>query len=242
MDLPSRTIFWLLWHSRPVSSEDSIHSHGWWSGPIVLNVTKVGGTSLWSSFTMGIEAAYGPSVFDCPRYSLFKLQQHDTVSHYYFSFTTLTNRVDGLSLGTLLNCFITCIKRVIQRYVIWCTHKHCRRPSCWQSFWRKILLLLERIYEIFYPPRCQLIKQANTYNRASHKALLSPLPSLTTPILIRPPPRPPITNTAQPKKNLIQWNATHRDKGFMFYLQGEVYLATKTSQQKIIVYHGMMTS
>lgn len=74
------------------------------------------------------------------------------------------------------------------------------------------------------------------------RPLLSPLPSLTTPILIRPPPRPPITNTAQPKKNLIQWNATHRDKGFMFYLQGEVYPTTKTSQQKIIVYHGMMTS
>lgn len=64
--------------------------------------------------TVTIEATYGPSVFDCLRYSLFKLQQLGTISSYYSAFITLANRVKGFSATTLLDCFINGFKREIQ--------------------------------------------------------------------------------------------------------------------------------
>lgn len=64
----------------------------------------------WTSLVQAMESAYGPSVFDCLRYALFKLQQQHTVYDYCTAFTTLANRVDGLSQSDLLNCFISGLK------------------------------------------------------------------------------------------------------------------------------------
>jgi hypothetical protein len=37
----------------------------------------------WIEFTRGLELDFGPSVYDCPRATLFKLTQTGTVSEYY---------------------------------------------------------------------------------------------------------------------------------------------------------------
>lgn len=56
---------------------------------------KSGVFSTWASFASAVEATYGPSLFECPRYALFKLRQTGTVSQYYSSFTSLATEWKG---------------------------------------------------------------------------------------------------------------------------------------------------
>lgn len=72
----------------------------------------------WSSLAKALKLAYGPSLFESPRYALFKLQQKDTVSNYYFSFIDLASQVEGLSSAALVDCFVSGLEREIQRDVI----------------------------------------------------------------------------------------------------------------------------
>ena len=72
---------------------------------------KFGNLTSWQVLTKALEAAYGPFVFDVPRYSLFKLTQDTSVAQYYSLFTALANRVEGLSSDALLDCFISGLKR-----------------------------------------------------------------------------------------------------------------------------------
>jgi hypothetical protein len=46
----------------------------------------------WIAFTRALEAEFGPSPFECPRSTLFKLTQTQTVSEFYTEFTALANR------------------------------------------------------------------------------------------------------------------------------------------------------
>ena len=58
----------------------------------------------WSALTKALEAAFGPSVFECPCCALFKLTQDSLVATYYSMFTALANQVEGISLSALLDC------------------------------------------------------------------------------------------------------------------------------------------
>jgi hypothetical protein len=46
----------------------------------------------WQDLSRVIELEFGPSEFERPRASLFKLQQTGSVDDYYLEFTALTNR------------------------------------------------------------------------------------------------------------------------------------------------------
>lgn len=72
----------------------------------------------WNEFTRALELDFGPSAYECPRATLFKLQQHGTVSEFYKEFTGLANRVDGLSDEALLDCFLSGLQDEILRDVM----------------------------------------------------------------------------------------------------------------------------
>ncbi|MCH87636.1 hypothetical protein A2U01_0008513 [Trifolium medium] len=71
----------------------------------------------WSALTRALELDFGPSAYDCPRATLFKLQQSGSVNEYYMQFTSLVNRVDGLSVDAILDCFISGLQEEISRDV-----------------------------------------------------------------------------------------------------------------------------
>lgn len=58
---------------------------------------------------------FGPSAYDCPRATLFKLTQFASVNEYYMQFTALANRVDGLSVKAILDYFISGLQDDISR-------------------------------------------------------------------------------------------------------------------------------
>lgn len=72
----------------------------------------------WVEFTRALELDYGPSIYDCPRASLFKLNQSGTVNEYYLQFSALANRVYGLSNDALVDCFISGLNTEIRRDVM----------------------------------------------------------------------------------------------------------------------------
>lgn len=72
----------------------------------------------WNDFTRALELDFGPSIYDCPRASLFKLQQNKSVNEYYMEFTALSNRVYGLSNDALIDCFVSGLKDELHRDVM----------------------------------------------------------------------------------------------------------------------------
>lgn len=71
----------------------------------------------WAEFTRALELDFGPSIYECPRATLFKLQQTGTVADY-LHFTSLANRVYGLSNDALVDCFISGLNAEIKRDVM----------------------------------------------------------------------------------------------------------------------------
>jgi len=72
----------------------------------------------WLDFTRALELEFGPSPYECSRSQLFKLVQLHTVQDYYNQFTTLANRVQGVTTEALIDCFVGGLKPDIQRDVI----------------------------------------------------------------------------------------------------------------------------
>lgn len=79
---------------------------------------KAGVVSSWNDLAKEIETTYGPSIFDHPRFALFKLFQESSVTNYYHTFMALANRVTGLSANALLDCFLSGLKKELLRDVI----------------------------------------------------------------------------------------------------------------------------
>lgn len=71
----------------------------------------------WPTLTRALELDFGPSAYDCPRATLFKLAQTTSVNDFYMQFTALVNRVDGLSPAAILDCFISGLQEEIRRDV-----------------------------------------------------------------------------------------------------------------------------
>jgi hypothetical protein len=72
----------------------------------------------WQDFTQALEMEFGPSAYECPRATLFKLTQTNSVREYYKEFTALANRVYGLSTEAILDCFISGLNVEIRRDVL----------------------------------------------------------------------------------------------------------------------------
>nr|KYP73406.1 hypothetical protein KK1_006031 [Cajanus cajan] len=81
-------------------------------------ITRLQPFQSWRHFTKALELEFGPSPFECPRSTLFKLTQSASVNEYYMEFISLANRVCGLSTDALLDCFISGLKPEIKRDVL----------------------------------------------------------------------------------------------------------------------------
>lgn len=79
--------------------------------PWFQRLQKAGKLTSWQAFTKSLECTYGPSIFDCPRYSLFRLTQDGSVAQFYAHFTALANRVDGVPEQILLDCFVSGLRK-----------------------------------------------------------------------------------------------------------------------------------
>ncbi|KAJ1427607.1 Retrotransposon gag domain [Sesbania bispinosa] len=79
---------------------------------------KANQLATWEDLSRAEEEQFGPSMFDFPQAQLFKPTQSGSVADYYSQFMILDNRVDGLTNGTLLDCFISGLHDPIRREVI----------------------------------------------------------------------------------------------------------------------------
>jgi hypothetical protein len=138
----------------------------------------------WIAFTRALEAEFGPSPFECPRSTLFKLTQTQTVSEFYTKFTALANRTHGVSSDALLDCFISGLKPEIRHDVL------AQSPISLTK-----AVSLAKLFEEKYQPRP---KSISTYPQ--NRPTTSSYPARTTntaPILPTPNTRP----TPQPTRN-----------------------------------------
>ncbi|XP_017406476.1 uncharacterized protein LOC108319747 [Vigna angularis] len=69
----------------------------------------------WNTLVRSLELEFGPSPFESPRSTLFKLTQSTSVNEYYVQFTALANKIYGVSNEALLDCFISGLKTDIRR-------------------------------------------------------------------------------------------------------------------------------
>jgi len=70
------------------------------------------------SFAGALELEFGPSPYECPHSTLVKLMQSGSVQDYYREFTSLANRVQGITVDDLLDCFLSGLEIDIRRDVI----------------------------------------------------------------------------------------------------------------------------
>lgn len=95
----------------------SIH----FDGPVVpwfQMLVKTKTLTSWAALVENLQEDYGPSALESPEYSLFKLTQEDSVNNYYSNFINLANRVEGVAPKALLACFISGLKKELQRDII----------------------------------------------------------------------------------------------------------------------------
>nr|KYP32492.1 hypothetical protein KK1_046816 [Cajanus cajan] len=81
-------------------------------------MTRTNTFHSWVDLTRALEIEFGPSPYECPRSHLFKLTQAGSVQDYYVQFTSLANRVHGITTDALLDCFVGGLKPEIRRDVI----------------------------------------------------------------------------------------------------------------------------
>ncbi|MCH99336.1 hypothetical protein A2U01_0020348, partial [Trifolium medium] len=72
----------------------------------------------WQELSRAVELEFGPSEFERPRASLFKLAQTGSLDDYYLEFTSLANRSTCLTPDAFLDCFISGLQKDLQRDVI----------------------------------------------------------------------------------------------------------------------------
>ncbi|WVZ07870.1 hypothetical protein V8G54_021216 [Vigna mungo] len=146
-----------------------------------------------------------------PWATLFKLTQTSFVHDYYTQFTSLANRVQGITAEALLDCFVGGLKPDLKRDVI------AQNPT---SLLRCVSLA--KLYEEKYIPRTRLPN--TSYYPKTQATNTNP----TTSQSIRSTPLPPLlplpqssTSSSHPKPNFIKkFTAAemqlHRQKGLCF--------------------------
>nr|KYP52819.1 hypothetical protein KK1_025354 [Cajanus cajan] len=72
----------------------------------------------WMEFTRALEIEFGPSSYECPCLTLFKLTQSGSMKDYYFEFTALSNQVSRVTTDALLDCFLNGLNSDVKRDVL----------------------------------------------------------------------------------------------------------------------------
>lgn len=176
----------------------------------------------WRVFTRALEMDFGPSIYECPRSTLFKLTQTGSVSEFYLEFTALANRVDGLSTDALLDCFLSGLKADI-----------CRDVRAMSPTTLAKAVALAKLFEERYEPNSKAkfpnnqAKTSNTshpYQKYTTNTTKVDNPITNTkanqpPLLPTPPTKPLPQNQKNPKIKYISpaEMQVRRDKGLCYW-------------------------
>ncbi|KAJ0585747.1 putative nucleotidyltransferase, Ribonuclease H [Helianthus annuus] len=135
--------------------------------------------TTWDEFTRMLEIRFGPSSYENHQAALFKLCQTSTVTAYITEFERLSNCVVGLPPDALLNCFLSGLRKDIQKELA--IHK----PQSLAQAVGLAKLVDDKLGDIQYRPKL------NPPFRATPTVSLPPIPPTTT-------PKPSTTNTSTP--------------------------------------------
>jgi hypothetical protein len=184
----------------------------------------------WLDFTRTLELDFGPSIYECPRATLFKLTQNGTVAEYYLQFTSLANRVYGLSNDALIDCFVSGLSADIRRDVLIHTPTSIVKA-----------VSLAKIYEEKYNSTSKPQKSnPNTY--PTNKPVTNK-PDInyknSTPILNTPPTRPMDQNQKNP--NIRQISPAEmqlrRDKGLCYWCNDKFSFTHNCPNRQLMMLH-----
>ncbi|GAU25204.1 hypothetical protein TSUD_151040 [Trifolium subterraneum] len=182
----------------------------------------------WMDFTRALELDFGPSIYECPRATLFKLNQTGTVAEYYLQFTSLANRVYGLSNDALIDCFISGLSADIRRDVLIHTPNSIVKA-----------VSLAKVYEEKYTTT---LKPQKTYqNNYSNIKPLTTKPENSTrnsaPILNTPPTRP--MSQFQKNPNIKRISPAEmqirRDKGLCYWCDEKFSFTHKCPNRQLML-------
>lgn len=154
----------------------------------------------WEHFSRHAELRFGPSTFINHKAQLFKLKQSSTVTAYLDEFKCLSTLVQGLSLTSLLNCFLSGLRDDIQRelYIL--------KPTSLHDAMGMAQLLEDKcnVARLSVPP--------------SRFGSFRPPPHLPAPTTLAPPNRsPPAASGVMPIKKLTPAQmAVRREQGLCF--------------------------
>ncbi|XP_050877871.1 uncharacterized protein LOC127081688 [Lathyrus oleraceus] len=184
----------------------------------------------WLDFTRALELDFGPSIYECPRATLFKLTQTGTVSEYYLQFTSLANRVYGLSNDALIDCFISGLNSEIRRDVLIHTPTSIVKA-----------VSLAKVYEEKYT-------QTHKPQRANPSTYIKPPFNSskleinqrnTAPILNTPPTRP--MSQFQKNPNIKRISPAEmqlrRDKGLFYWCDDKFSFTHKCPNRQLMLLH-----
>ncbi|PNX92431.1 Ty3/gypsy retrotransposon protein, partial [Trifolium pratense] len=182
----------------------------------------------WVEFTRALELDFGPSVYDCPRATLFKLSQTGTVAEYYLQFTSLANRVYGLSNDAMVDCFVSGLNNQIRRDVLIHTP-----PSLVKA------VSLAKVYEEKYADAMNTQK-ATINNHSTNKPFINK-PEIATrntaPILNTPPTRPMSQFQKNPniKRMSPAERQVRRDKGLCYWCDEKFSFTHKCPNRQMLL-------
>lgn len=169
----------------------------------------------WLGLTRALELEFGPTPYDSPRTSLFKLAQTTIVSSYYLQFTALANRSDGLTPDAILDCFVSGIRPEIKRDVLAQSPKSLSKAYA-------LAKLFEEKYpaqtEEKYPTRSKPFPAAASTRPFNHNPN-SPTRNYKLPPLLPTPnlkPKPPPTKSPTVRNMSPAEMQLRRDKGLCF--------------------------
>ncbi|MCH87619.1 hypothetical protein A2U01_0008493, partial [Trifolium medium] len=161
----------------------------------------------WQELSRSIELEFGPSEFERPRASLFKLTQTGSLDDYYLEFTSLANRSTGLTAEALLDCFISGLHTELQREVI------SQTPSTLVQ-----AVAIARLYEDKFNP----VPKPSQFHHPRNKNF-TPNPSTNPSPTKKPPllPTPNIKPQNQPQRTIKHISPAEmqlrREKGLCYY-------------------------
>ncbi|XP_057755398.1 uncharacterized protein LOC130974540 [Arachis stenosperma] len=173
----------------------------------------------WNELRQAIEQQFGPSLFDSPRESLFKLMQKGSVAEYYAEFVSLANRTNLEPPDALRDYFIGGLRMDIKREV---------KSQCPPSLIRAVSLA--RLYEDKFSSSFRNSQGPNTYRNqtilSNQNLQTNPgqqnkpaLPRQTLPPLLPTPATKPVMN---PNRNKVKRltaaeQQMRREKGLCYW-------------------------
>ncbi|MCH91586.1 hypothetical protein A2U01_0012513 [Trifolium medium] len=180
----------------------------------------------WQLFARAIEVDFGPSCYECPRATLFKLTQKASVAEYYLEFTSLANRVYGVSPEALLDCFVSGLQPDLQREVI------AQTPSSIQR-----AVALAKLFEEKCKP---LTRNQPTYSNTKPNTISNPNPPNRTtipPLLPTPNSKPSNTYQNNPtvKKISSAEMQVRREKGLCYTCDDKWSFSHKCPNRNIML-------